>query len=138
LPQRLADGAEGVMFCNALGDQVSINFNREVLAPLAREHRLCIRAYVNDKFTLDEYVTSTLEGNLINTCPELSADERREKTAAWREELRDRGVSAEYLYGQIIRFWNGRAEVGLANLPAYNPYLSDPLVAKATQAKLMA
>ncbi|HKP71564.1 MAG TPA: methyltransferase [Pyrinomonadaceae bacterium] len=138
LPKYLADGAEGVMFCNALGDQFSINFNREVLTPLAKEHNLCIRSYVNDKFTLDEYIVATLDGNLINTCPELTVEQRQQKIAAWQEELRQKGVEAGYIYGQILRFWKGRPEVGMTNLPSYNPYMTDPLVSKAMQAKASA
>lgn len=131
LPERLAAGAEGVMFCNALGDQYSINFNRDVLASLAREHGLRIYSYVNDKTPMDAYVSQVLIPNLMNTCPEVTAEQREAKVAAWREELRRRAVPAEYIYGQIIRFWKGRPEVGVAHLPVYNPDLSDPLLSGA-------
>lgn len=131
LPRHLAEEAEGVMFCNALGDQFSINFNRDVLAPLARERGMRIYSYVNDKTSIDYYVSQTLIPNIINTCPEVTAEQRDAKVAAWREELRRRAVPAEYVYGQILRFWKGKPEVGIAHLPVYSPHLTDPLLAGA-------
>lgn len=131
LPRHLAAGAEGVMFCNALGDQFSINFNRDVLAPLAREHGMRIYSYVNDKTPFELYVTQALIPNVIHSCPEVSAEQLDERVAAWREELRRQAVPAEYIYGQILRFWKGKPEVGMAHLPVYSPHMTDPLLAGA-------
>lgn len=138
LPRYLADNGEGVLFCNAIGDQYSINVNRDVLPALAAEHQLRIRAYVNDKFTIDDYISANLDGNLLNTCPELTPKQRQEKITAWQDDLRRRNVRADYMYGQILRFWKGKVDVGMANLPTYNPTMTDPLVARASVAKAVA
>jgi SAM-dependent methyltransferase len=131
LPSWLAENGEAVLFCNALGGPASIFFNREVLEPLARDHDLFIRAYVDDKHPLEDYVTGTLTGNLTHTCPELSAETRREKIAGWLRELRRRGIPADFIYSQVIRAWKGRERPGLAVLPAYDPARTDPLVSRA-------
>jgi SAM-dependent methyltransferase len=131
LPERLLPRGEAIVFCNALGGPTFINLNREVLEPLARNHRLFIRAHVDDKHPIDDYVTGTLTGNLIHTCPELPAAERQARIEGWLNDLRWRGIPAEFIYGQLLRVWKGRDEVGLAILPAYDPIRTDPLVARA-------
>lgn len=138
LPKYLADDGEGVIFCNAIGDQFSINVNRELLTPLANEHNLRIRAFVHDKATIDEYINATLNGNLLNTCPELTADQRQQKITAWQEDLKQREVLSDFMYGQIVRFWKGKSEAGMANFPSYNLSTTDPLVARAINAKFSA
>ncbi|MBD0325623.1 MAG: hypothetical protein ICV68_04290, partial [Pyrinomonadaceae bacterium] len=101
-------------------------------------HGLYIRAYVNDKSPLADYVKSSLDGNLKNTCPELTAETRQQKIAAWLETLRQQGTASDYLYGQIIRFWKGRSHSGLDHMPAYNPQVTDPLVMKTMLARIRA
>jgi hypothetical protein len=128
LPAWLAERGEAIFYCNAMGGPTSISLNREVLKPLARQHDLFIRAYVDDKHPLDDYVAGTLAGNLTHTCPELSAETRREKIAAWLRELHRRDIPADFIYSQIIRIWKGRARPGLAVLPAYDPARTDPLI----------
>jgi SAM-dependent methyltransferase len=130
LPHWLGNRGEAVIFCNALGGPSSIFLNREVLEPLARRHHLFIRAYVDDKHPLDDYVHGTLAGNLAHTCPELPAEDRRKRIAGWLRELRRRGVPTDYIYSQIVRIWSGHGRAGLAVLPAYDPARTDPLVSR--------
>jgi SAM-dependent methyltransferase len=135
LPKYLADNAEGVTWCNALGNQLSINFNRDVLGRLATDHNLCIRAYVTEKAPIDQYIDQALDKNLSWTSPELTATERQAKIGEWQAELGRQGVPAEYIYGQILRFWKGRPEVGMAHIASYEPTLTDPLMSRASAAK---
>lgn len=132
LPAYLADEAEGVLFCVALGDQYSVNLNREILPPLAAEHGLHIRAWVNDKVPMASYIKDGLDINIRHTCPEISTAEREKKIAEWLEDLRRRGVASSHTYAQIISFQKGRGGAGVINLPVYNPYMTDPLVAKTS------
>jgi Methyltransferase small domain len=134
----LDEVAEGYLFCNVLGDMYSINFNREILNPLATKHELYFRSYVNDKFPLSEYMKVTLDGNLSTTCPEVSPEERKRKIAAWQVELQRLGVPADYVYSQIIHFRKGVGEAKLIQLPGYNPYMTDPLVVNSSLAKASA
>jgi methylase of polypeptide subunit release factors len=138
LGQHLSANAQGVLFCNALGDQFSININRDLLSKMAKDERLDFCAFVNTKSPIADYIKFTLDGNLKNTCPELSSRDRAQKIAAWQESLRQQQVPASFLYGQIIRFWKGRAETGITHMPAYNPLNTDPLVVRTMQAKIMA
>jgi hypothetical protein len=88
---------------------------------------------VSDKLPISDYIESSLEGNLANTCPDLSRNDRRAKISAWQEDLNQRGVQADYIYAQVIHFWKGRSESGIKSLPAYNPYATDPLMKRAAQ-----
>ena len=135
LPLWLAPGGEAVLFCNVLGGPTSVHFNDAVLEALARSHDLFIRAYVDDKHPWSEYVEATLLPNLRTTCPELSAVEREGRIAAWEAELKRRSIPADFIYGQILRVWQGRSPGGLVILPAYDPISTDPLLARARMAR---
>jgi SAM-dependent methyltransferase len=134
LPRHLAAGGSGVMFVNALGSRRSVHFNHEVLEPMARREGLFIRAHIDDKQPMADYIAHTLTGNLINTCPGLSAGERDAKIAAWLRALADRGVPADMVYGELIRIRRAPDHPGLAVLPAYDPRQRDPLVSRAREA----
>ena len=82
LPARRETGANVLLAMANLKSQIDL-VNREILEPLAREHDLFIRAYVDDKQPLDDYVSGTLTANLVHTCPELPAETRRQKIAAY-------------------------------------------------------
>lgn len=138
LPQALAADGRGVLFCTALGDQYAIGFNNNCLARVAQTEGLLVRAFVNEKFRMSDYVNITLRDNLKFTCPELSSQERQEKTAAWQAELQRREVAADYLYSQIIRFSKCPEQKGVVNIPSYNPSITDPLVLRASMARARA
>lgn len=136
LPRIMAPNASGVVFCYALGGQFSIDFNQKVLLDLTKKHSLSVHAYVSDKIPLPNYINSTLERKLQQVSPDLSVEGRNQKIAGWYDNLRQQGVSTDFIYEQMIRFWNGRSEIGVTHMPIYNPLLTDPLVKLTTVAML--
>jgi hypothetical protein len=125
------------VFCNALGGPQHIHFNREVLAPLARRRRLEILAAVDDKMPFDLYVERTLVPNIAAACPELEPAARDAAVAAWRSDLRARGIPHDNVYGQLLRVrpaGPGR-EAGLRTTTLYEPAATDPLMSRGLLAR---
>jgi len=138
LPPHLSSDCQGVAFCNVLGSQYAINFNSSFMASLAERHELVVRAYVDGKLPIGIYLRDGLDSNLARSCPDLTKEQRQEKALGWLETLRERGVAAEYVYSQILRFWGGAerprvfwdssVEPAYGQVALYNASLTDPLV----------
>lgn len=112
----------------ALGDQSTVNFNREVLKPWAVAQDLEVKVFVYQKSPIEQYVEKTLPGNVRQSCPEVSSKDRREQIRAWRERLTREGTPCEYLYGEIVRVRVADGAPGIKEVAAYDSGLSDPLV----------
>lgn len=138
LPSRLSEHGSGAIFCNAIGNQFSINFNQAHLENLAQEHKLLLCAYVGDKIPLADYISVFLERKLAWARPDLSSEARQQALASWQKTLQQQDIPADFVYEQLVRFWKGHGEFGLTHMPIYNPELTDPLVMKTTVAQLRA
>jgi len=138
LPLYLDANGSGAILCYALGGQYSIDFNQNLLLGLTKKHGLCAYAYVTDKVAMPDYINSTLEHHLQQIRPDLSEQERQQRMAAWCDNLRQQDGSADFIYEQMIRFWNGRSEIGVRHMPIYNPLITDPLVKRTTVSMLRA
>jgi methylase of polypeptide subunit release factors len=137
LAAHLEEGAEGWLFCNALGDQYSINLNRDVLPAIAERDGLWIRAHVTDKAPIQRYVERTLLPNLRNTCPELSEADARAQAAAWQATVKAE-LSADQLYGQVLQIRKVPGRGRVESIPVYEPMVTDPLTATITKAYAVA
>jgi len=128
LEPHMNDAAEAWIFCNALGSQYGINFNRDVLPSIVERDRLLALAHVTDKASLETYVKRTLLPNLRNTCPEIPDDLARAKAEAWKKEIQSKW-SADQVYGQVLRIRRAKEQGYVKDIPVYDATATDPLIA---------
>lgn len=128
LPSRLTGKGEALLVLYGLGDQWSVNFQRDVLKPWAVSEGFDARVYVYQKSPIEQYLDRTLPGNVRQTCPEVSPAERREQIRAWRARLLANGTPADYMYGEIVRVRRTDGTPGVTEVSAYDSGGSDPLV----------
>ncbi len=139
---------QGVAFCNVLGSQTAINFNEKFMAPWAEKNSYVVRAFIDGKIPMADYVSGGLDSNLARSCPELSEKERGQKAKDWLDSLSKRGVAAEYVYSQILRFWGGeqkpqvfwrsKDEPAYSHCALYDKDMTDPLVGFMTAVRASA
>jgi methylase of polypeptide subunit release factors len=131
------EGGEGWLFCNVLGDQYSINLNKDVLPPIATRDGLRIRCHVTDKAPVQRYIDKTLLPNLRNTCPTLPVAEAKSRAAAWQATVKAE-LGADQIYGQVLHIRKLSGQGGVESIPVYDPVATDPLTATVSMAYAMA
>ena len=128
LRPHMSSKAKGIMYCTGIGSQCSIYLNRFVLNAIAGQDGFFIRGFVQNKVRIERY-KEALKNYLREISPRLSASERTSIVEDWLRNLSN-GNEVTHFYDEVLRFWVGRGEAGLVDLPAYNPLLTDPLVEK--------
>ncbi len=124
LPRHLAEGAAGLIYCQAFGDQHRIFLHDRCKSGL-KAAGVEVTAFVLAKLPLRIHSDRVLD-TLRRAAFDVTREDRERAAATWTAQMQDAGV--EFVYSELLDLRRTHAEPTFSQVPVYDAKMTDPLV----------